>query len=71
VFVTHCSFVSAHMAHLAKNRQCIVPGKWLNILKEESKHTTAAVREGQSRRPLGPVAKRKRLKTLLTKNVNA
>ena len=37
-----------------------MPGKWLNSLKEETKHTTAAaVREGQSRQPIGPAAKRK------------
>jgi hypothetical protein len=48
-----------------KNRQRIVPGKWLNSLKEEeSKHnTTAALREGQSRRPIGPAVKRKTPKT--------
>jgi hypothetical protein len=48
-----------------KNRQRIVPGKWLNSLKEEeSKHnTTAALREGQSRRPIGSAVKRKTSKT--------
>jgi hypothetical protein len=48
-----------------KNRQRIVPGKWLNSLKEEeSKHnTTAALREEQSRRPIGPAVKRKTPKT--------
>jgi hypothetical protein len=42
-----------------------VHGKWLNSLKEdESKHnTTAALREGQSRRPIGPATKRKTPKT--------
>ena len=39
-----------------------MPGKWLNSLKEESKHTTA-LREGQSRRPIGPSAERKTPKT--------
>jgi hypothetical protein len=72
VFVTHCSsvsFVSGHLAHLAKNGQCILPGKWLNGLKEEeSKHNTAAaLREGQSRRPIGPAAKRKTPKNLTDK----
>ena len=72
MFVTHCSFVSfvsGHLAHLAKNGQCILPGKWLNGLKEEeSKHNTAAaLREGQSRRPLGPAAKRKTPKNLTDK----
>jgi hypothetical protein len=51
-----------------KNRQCIVPSKWLNSLKEEeSKHTTAGLREGQSRRPIGPAAKRKTPKTCTDK----
>ena len=38
-----------------------MPGEWLNSLKEEeSKHNTAAaLREGQSRRPIGPPAKHK------------
>jgi hypothetical protein len=39
-----------------------VPGKWLNSLKEESNHTTAGLREGQSRPPIGPTAKRKTYK---------
>jgi hypothetical protein len=53
---------------LAKNGQCILPGKWLNGLKEESKHNTAAaLREGQSRRPIGPAAKRKTPKNLTDK----
>jgi hypothetical protein len=51
VVVTACSFVSfvsAHLAHLAKNRRYIVSGEWLNSLKEEeSKHNAAtALREG-------------------------
>jgi hypothetical protein len=47
----------------------MVPGKWLNSLKEEeSKHTTAALREGQSRRPIGPAAKRKTPKNLPDKS---
>jgi hypothetical protein len=52
-----------------KNGQCILPGKWLNSLKEEeSKHNTAAaLREGQSRRPIGPAAKRKTPKNLTDK----
>ena len=33
--------------------------RWLDTLKEESKHTTAALREGQSRRSIGPPAKPK------------
>ena len=38
-----------------------MPGKWLNSLKEEESknNTTAASREGQSRRPIGPAVKRK------------
>ena len=44
-----------------------MPGKWLNRLKEESKHTTAALREGQGRRPIGPAAKRKTPKNLTDK----
>ncbi len=38
-----------------------MPGEWLNSLKEEeSKHnTTAALREGQYRHPLGPAEKPK------------
>ena len=42
-----------------------MPGKWLNSLKEEeSKHnTTAPLREGQSRRPIGPAVKRKTSET--------
>ena len=41
-----------------------MPSKWLNSLKEEeSKHTTAGLREVQSRRPIGPAAKRKTPKT--------
>jgi hypothetical protein len=46
-----------------------VPGKWLNSLKdEESKHNaTAALREGQSQRPIGPVAKCKTPKNLTDK----
>jgi hypothetical protein len=53
---------------LAKNKQCIVPGKWLKSLKEEeSKHTTASLREGQSRRPIGPAVKRKLPKNLTDK----
>ena len=44
-----------------------MPGKWLNSLKEESKHTTAALREGQSRRPIGPATKRKTPKNLTDK----
>jgi hypothetical protein len=45
-----------------------VPGKWLNGLKEEeSKHTTAALHEGQSLRPIGPTAKRKTPKNLTDK----
>ena len=36
-----------------------MPSKWLNRLKEESKHTTAALREGQSHPSLGPPAKLK------------
>jgi hypothetical protein len=48
-----------------KNRQRIVPGKWLNSLKEEeSNHnTTAALREGQSRRLIGSAVKSKTPKT--------
>jgi hypothetical protein len=47
----------------------MVPGKWLNSLKEEeSKHTTAALREGQSRLPIGPAAKRKTPKNLPDKS---
>ena len=35
-------------------------GRWLDTLKEEEiKHTTAALREGQSRRSIGPPAKPK------------
>ena len=41
-----------------------MPSKWLNRLKEESKHTTAALREGQSRRRIGPAAERKTPKNL-------
>ena len=41
-----------------------MPSKWLNSLKEEeSKHTTAGLREVQSRRPIGPAAKLKTPKT--------
>jgi hypothetical protein len=37
-----------------------VASRWLDTLKEEeSKHTTAALREGQSRRSIGPRAKPK------------
>jgi hypothetical protein len=37
-----------------------VAGRWLDTLKEEeSKRTSTALREGQSRRPIAPVAKRK------------
>jgi hypothetical protein len=46
-----------------------VPGEWLNSLKEEeSKHITAALREGQSRRrPIGPAVKRKKPKNVTDK----
>jgi hypothetical protein len=44
-----------------------VPRKWLNSLKEEeSKHTTAGLREGQSR-PIEPAAKRKTPKNFTDK----
>ena len=33
--------------------------RWLDTLKEESKHATAALREGQSRQPIGAPAKPK------------
>jgi hypothetical protein len=36
-----------------------VASRWLDTLKEESTHTTAALREGQSRQLIGPPAKPK------------
>jgi hypothetical protein len=36
-----------------------VASRWLDTLKGESKHTTAALREGQSRQSIGPPAKPK------------
>jgi hypothetical protein len=52
-------FAGLHLRHLAKNRRLTVASRWLDTLKEESTHTTAALREEQSRQSIGPPAKPK------------
>src|ERR687890_2553666 len=52
-------FAGLHLRHLAKKQRLTVASRWLDTLKEESKHTTAALHEGKSSRSIGPTAKPK------------